>query len=40
MRLCQHYKLRSDYLRFFGMPEIADKIKDDLSEVREHLFTV
>jgi shikimate dehydrogenase len=27
-----------DYLRFFGMPEIADKIKDDLSEVREHLL--
>ncbi len=27
-----------DYLRFFGMPEIAEQIKDDLSEIREHLL--
>ena len=27
-----------DYLRFFGMPDIADKIKDDLSDVRKHLL--
>jgi len=27
-----------DYLRFFGMPDIADKVKDDLSDVRKHLL--
>lgn len=27
-----------DYLRFFGMSDIADQIKDDLSDVRDHLL--
>jgi shikimate dehydrogenase len=27
-----------DYLRFFGMPEIADQLKDDLSEIRHHVL--
>jgi shikimate dehydrogenase len=27
-----------DYLRFFGMHEIADQIKDQLSDIRDHLL--
>lgn len=29
-----------DYLRFFGMPEIADKLQKDLSPVREHVLAI
>jgi shikimate dehydrogenase len=29
-----------DYLRFFGMPEIAEKVQKDLSPVREHVLAI